>query len=329
MIIISASYGGALGFYWGVYAATGATFTVLAIVDCFIHFLPQPAPLLSSQCGGGACGEQAESVGGLELEECEGDTDLQGTPCIAFACSNRKCCPGEHAPQSAFSPTFSPSPSPSPSPSHTPHALSRSHCVSGGFRGGTIFSIMNLSFALCGMFGGIFGNGVVGNNWTAIGAVAYTFTSLGSWIIFTSLITPKSIWKNLWFLDFLRSFVGMGLLLLYFSLTNIHWVAWIFYPNSPAAKSIAFNSWLSLINALSLIACAIAYIVFGLINICCREKCCKGGGIPLPFPILRYWIKASPTLIFQKTSDPGVDRGPRPSREPKEGAGKTSESSPI
>ena len=102
MIIISASYGGALGFYWGVYAATGATFTVLAIVDCFIHFLPQPAPLLSSQCGGGACGEQAESVGGLELEECEGDTDLQGTPCVAFACSNRKCCPGEHAPTLCF-----------------------------------------------------------------------------------------------------------------------------------------------------------------------------------------------------------------------------------
>ena len=66
----------------------GWVFIILAIIDCFIHFLPQPLPLLAcSNC----CGcPGIVATGGDELEVLEGATERGGgEPCIACSCG---CC---------------------------------------------------------------------------------------------------------------------------------------------------------------------------------------------------------------------------------------------
>ena len=66
----------------------GWVFIILAIIDCFVHFLPQPLPLLAcSNC----CGcPGIVATGGDELEVLEGATERGGgEPCIACSCG---CC---------------------------------------------------------------------------------------------------------------------------------------------------------------------------------------------------------------------------------------------
>jgi len=222
---------------------------------------------LSKQCGGGECGEAPTNVGGMELEECEGDTDLKGLPCVAFQCSGESCCQN--------------------------------------FKGGSFFAAFNIAHAVLTMFGASFGKGIVGNNWGLIVMNGYIFSTISVWVLFTSLITPKTLWVNLWFLDPLRSFLGFGILLLYFALQNVHWAVWIFYNGSVAVSpTITINSFLSLVNAFGILVCAIAYIVFGCVNMCCRVNCCNGRGVPLPYPLLRYWIWSRPTLQIQRAGGP-------------------------
>ena len=179
LILFVAGSGGG-GWMWfdriflSVFALVGWIMIILAIVDCFIWYLPQPLPLLacSSCCG---CPGVVE-VGGTDLEDVEGATDVKGDTCIMCQCGSCGFRFGS--------------------------IFSIANLVVA------ILVVTRGALFLPGSgnsgFAGVYDYGLSGVAWF-----------IGAGIVFVSLQTPKSLWFPLWFFDPLRSLIGLGVLFVF------------------------------------------------------------------------------------------------------------------
>lgn len=174
LVFVACSPGGgnlhAMRAWFSFFLAIGLLMMLLAVVDSLFHFLPQPLPLIAA-CG--CCGCSASTrVGGSDLEENEGSTDYVDDSKACTLC----------------------------------------WCGSCAFKGGSLWTLVNIVVALLSVPQSVLLTPVWAWTYEAALAMAVTTAALlvATSIIFVSLVTPKRMWRPLWFFDPLRSLFGLG-----------------------------------------------------------------------------------------------------------------------
>lgn len=174
LLFVACSPGGgnipAMRTWFSVFTVIGVVMILLAVIDSLFHFLPQPLPLIAA-CGCCGCSSSTR-VGGSDLEENEGATD--------FADDSKAC--------------------------------TLCWCGACSFKGGTLWTLCNIVVALGSVPQSVLLTPVW--TWTYEGALAMAVTTaallVATSIVFVSIITPKRMWRPLWFFDPLRSLFGLG-----------------------------------------------------------------------------------------------------------------------